>query len=459
MIGCHDDLHQTDYGMTGFGVFPEDFVWGAATAAFQVEGAAYEDGKGLSTWDVFCRQPGKTFNGDTGDIACDHYHRWKDDVALMKSLGLKAYRFSVSWPRVLPSGTGTVNQAGLDFYSRLVDELLAADIEPYITLFHWDLPHALEERYGGWRDRQIATDFADYAQVMVSALGDRVRRWFTLNEIVNFTTAATGRHAPGTVQPGQEANQCVHHALLAHGRGVQAIRDAAKLTPHIGIAEDQWVPFPVDDRPDNVAAARRAWTQANQSKVLPILQGTYQADFLQRLGKNAPVFTDEEMAVIGTPIEFMGVNMYTGIPVRAVAQGFEPAPVPTGHPRTDMGWPWFPKSLYWTLTYLHEVAPTVDLVVAENGCAAADRVQENGEILDLDRKEYLRNHLEICHRAIQEGIPLKGYFAWSLMDNFEWSYGYSKRFGLVHVDYETQQRTIKYSGQYYRDVIAANRVL
>jgi beta-glucosidase len=447
--------------MNEYGAFPKGFVWGAATAAYQIEGAAYEDGRGLSTWDVFGKQPGKIANGDTGDVACDHYHRWQEDVALMQSLGLKAYRFSVAWPRILPEGTGKVNQVGIDFYSRLVDALLEAGIEPWITLFHWDLPQALEDRYGGWRDKRIAEDFAAYARVVVGALGDRVRNWMTLNEIVNFTIAATEKNAPGTIRPGKEANQCVHNAILAHGHGVRAIRETAKLTPYIGIAEDQWVPYPADDKPENVAAGRRAWTMANQAKVLPILQGRYQADFIERLGADAPEFTDAEMKIIGTPTDFMGINMYTGFPTRAASDGggFEELPIPALHPRNNIGWAWFPKSLYWSLKFLHEYAPDIDLVVTENGWSDDDVVTEQGEILDVTRKEYLRTHIEACWRAIQEGVPLKGYFVWSLLDNLEWSAGYSKRFGIVRVDYATQQRTVKYSGQYYRDVIAANRVL
>jgi len=442
--------------------FPDDFIWGAATASYQIEGAYNEDGRGMSTWDVFSRQPGKVLNGDTGDRACDHYHRTKEDIALMKELGLKNYRFSIAWPRILPDGEGRVNQKGLDFYSRLTDDLLAAGIEPLVTLFHWDLPQTLQDRYGGWKDQTVSRLFGEYSDVVTKALGDRVKRWATINEILCFTTLAhrEDMHAPGGKESPQVTNQTVHNALLGHGLALQAIR---KNVPGgiAGLVDNLDAPWPLLSEEPHVGAARKAWKDRNSQRLFPLLTGRYDEEAYRRHYGPLPRYTDEEMKIISAPTDYIGYNFYNCPPVRAAENeaGFENVPLPEAYPRTDMGWPITPEALYWTLKYTREFFEDLPVYITENGMAAADRVEEDGTIQDIDRIEYLRSHLKACHRAVTEGVNLKGYYQWSLMDNFEWSFGYSKRFGIIRVDYETQKRTIKESGRWYSRVMAANRIL
>lgn len=466
--------------------FPPDFVWGAAAAAYQVEGAAFEDGKGPSVWDMFTHRPGAVWQGQethwfpggsrpsspegastlpqTGDIACDHYHRYPEDVRLMALIGLRAYRLSISWPRVLPGGIGAVNPAGLDFYDRLVDTLLAAGVQPWVTLFHWDFPYALYCR-GGWLNPDSPAWFAEYASLLVRRLGDRVRHWITLNEPQVFVVLghAEGRHAPGDKLGWPEVLRTAHHALLAHGRAVQAIRAATPASCEIGFSTAARVRYPATGSPADTAAARRA-TFENPGRDLwsntwfsdPIFFKQYPADALAQFGGDMPEIGPEDMDLIGQPVDFYGVNIYTGIPVRANATGAaEVVPFPAGHPRTAFHWPVTPEALYWGARFLwdHYKKP---IVITENGMSNVDWVSSDGKVHDPQRIDYTGRYLETLRRAIGDGVDARGYFHWSLMDNFEWAEGFKERFGLVYVDYSTQRRILKDSAYWYRDVIATN---
>ncbi|MDC7220454.1 MAG: GH1 family beta-glucosidase [Spirochaetales bacterium] len=442
--------------------FPGDFIWGAATASYQIEGAYDEDGRGLSTWDVFSRLPGKVRNGDTGDVACDHYHRYKEDVALMKELGLKHYRFSVAWPRILPEGEGEVNQKGLDFYSDLVDELLAAGIEPLITLFHWDLPQALQDKYEGWGSRRTAELFADYTRIVVRHLGDRVKRWATINEIMCFTTLAhrEDQHAPGGKRDKAYTNQTVHNALLGHGMALKVIKEECPQA-QVGIVENLMAPWPYYRTEEDLKAARKAWKDMNGQRLMPLFTGVYDEEAFKRAGEPLPKVEEGDMELISQKMDYIAYNYYSHPPVRAAQNewGFELVQMPEAFSRTDMDWPITPEALYWSLIFTKELFGDIPIYIAENGMAAADKVEEDGSIQDGDRVEFLRNHLRMCHKAIEDGVNLKGYYVWSFMDNFEWAFGYSKRFGIVRVEYDTQKRTVKESGRYYSLVIKENRVL
>ena len=444
--------------------FRPDFVWGAVTAAYQIEGAAREDGKGLSVWDMMCRQPGKTWLGQTGDIACDHYHRADEDVALMRDLGLQAYRFSISWPRVLPEGTGAVNARGLDFYDRLVDRLLANHVQPWVTLFHWDFPLALFHR-GGWMNPSSPQWFADYTRVVVDRLSDRVRHWMTLNEPQCFIWFghSTGMHAPGLRYDFPEVVQAGHHALLAHGRSVQVIRAHAKKTPLVGWAPATITYFPATESEADIAAARQL-TFAHHERSLwsnswwadPIVTGRYPEDALRLFGEAAPKATAEEMATIRQPIDFLGANIYTGSQVRAGPDGTpEILANPTGHPHTHFVWPVTPETIYWGTRFVFE-RYRLPIVITENGLSCHDWVSLDGRVHDPQRIDFLTRYLRQLRRAAAEGVDVRGYFHWSLMDNFEWAEGYKQRFGLVHVDYATQRRTPKDSAAWFRDVIRTN---
>ena len=452
--------------------FPRDFCWGAATAAFQIEGATREDGRLPCVWDTFCRQPGATKNGDTGDVACDHYHRFADDVKLMSELGVKHYRFSIAWPRIVPEGRGAVNEKGVDFYSRLVDTLLQAGITPHATLFHWDSPQALEDRYGSWRSREIATDFADYCTHVVKRLGDRITNWMTINEIFCFTYLGYGvgkvpQHAPGTiVKSRQEVLQTVHHALLAHGLGCQAIRAATPKPAQVALVVNFDSYIPVIETPENIVAAQKAFVaeEHNGTVLVPALTGQYNEEALATLGADAPQVRDGDMQIIGQPLDVLGYNIYTGSYVRAAdnARGYELLPLNRDYPQMHM--PWLnlvPESLYWGVRMITEALGKkhLPILITENGCATDDEVSPTGEVFDLSRILYLRAYLHNMQRAIAEGFPVKGYFHWSLLDNFEWSWGYTRRFGITRVDYPTQQRTPKESFRWYQKVIQENRIL
>jgi beta-glucosidase len=449
-------------------LFPADFLWGGATAAYQIEGAVTEGGRGPSIWDTFSRTPGRTFNGDTGDQAIDHYHRYRDDVALMDSLGLNAYRFSIAWPRIQPTGSGPASEAGLDFYRRLVDELLAQGIEPWVTLYHWDLPQALEDA-GGWPARDTARRFADYALLVHGALGDRVSSWTTLNEpfCSSLIGYAAGEHAPGRTEPAA-ALRATHHLLLGHGLAIQALRTVAP-EAKLGITLNLYAVDAATDNPADLDAARRVDGLQNRIFLDPVLLGRYPSDVLEdveQLGGFGDV-RDGDLAAISGRLDFLGVNYYTRHVITATPDpDAEPGPrtspwvgadnvrsVFRGLPRTDMDWEIDPDGLYEVLTRLRDEYPAIPLLITENGAAFADQVGEDGVVHDPQRIDYIDAHLRACHRAIAEGVPLRGYFVWSIFDNFEWACGYAKRFGIVHVDYDSQLRTPKDSAGYYSEVV------
>jgi beta-glucosidase len=436
-------------------VFPKDFIWGAATAAYQVEGAAHEDGRGLSIWDQFSATPGKTYQGETGDVATDHYHRMPADVALMKELNLQAYRFSVSWSRILPQGSGAVNPAGLDFYERLVDELLAQDITPMLTLYHWDLPLALHER-GGWENRDTAYAFADYAEIMARRLGDRVKHWQTLNEpwCVAYLGYGLGIHAPGK-QDFSVVGAVGHHLLLAHGLGVARLRQHCQPDIKVGITLNFTPGHGLDQHPSTLAAIEKD-TRGNGWFGDPIFRGQYPAGLFADLNSQEPTIAPDDFAIIGAPLDFLGVNYYT----RSVYQ-YDPAAgksqtvarVP-GSKYTAMGWEIYPQGMTELLVWLQQRYAPPAILVTENG-AAFDDIWDgaNDEVNDSERLSYIHDHIQAVGEAIKQGVPMQGYFAWSLMDNYEWMDGYSKRFGIIYVDYPTQRRIIKDSGRWYANLI------
>jgi beta-glucosidase len=463
--------------------FPKGFLWGAATAAYQVEGAAREDGRGDSIWDTFCRLPGAVVDGHTGDEACDHYHRYREDVALMRSLNLGSYRFSTSWSRIQPDGRKS-NTAGLDFYSRLVDELHAAQINPWLTLYHWDLPQALEDD-GGWANRDTAYRFAEYALAVHEVLGDRVDVWTTLNEpwCSAFLGYGSGVHAPGR-QSRPNALAAMHHLLLGHGLAVTELRQRAPKAK-LGLTLNFTVVDPVDPGdPTDLDAARRIDGQFNRAFLDPVFHGAYPADFLADVAEYGleERILPGDMSTISAPIDTLGVNYYHGEAVtghpRTDAGNAHAAPVerplappypaadqvsvvPRGLPTTAMGWEVQPEGLYRLLARLQEdySGPAgTGLYITENGAAYDDAVGPDGAVEDPDRLEFIRAHLIQCHKAITAGVDLRGYFGWSLMDNFEWAWGYHKRFGLVRVDYATFERTVKASGSWFANVAGTNSV-
>ena len=451
--------------------FPESFIWGAATSAYQIEGAAATDGRRPSVWDTFSETPGRVRNGDTGHVACDHYSRYPEDIQLMAEMGIKHYRFSLSWSRLLPEGRGTVNEAGVDFYQRLVDCLLENGITPYVTLFHWDSPQALEDLYGSWQSRQMAQDFADYVTLAVGRLGDRVTHWTTLNELSCFVHMGYGvnkvpPHAPGTVVKNQQAIwQASHHALLAHGLGCQAIRAASPQDCSVALVDNFMVPVPIAETADHIRATQQVFPLlgSNGGVIVPALTGRYSDTLLKRLGDQAPVIADGDLEIIHQPLDALGLNIYSGLYVRASssASGYEVLGFPPGYVRLHM--PWLqvvPDALYWAVRHVSETLerPELPLLITENGCAAQD-VFKKGEVVDSDRIFYLREHLRAAHRAVDEGYPLKGYFVWSFMDNFEWSWGYDRRFGIIYVDYPTQTRIPKASAHWYAECIQQGRVV
>jgi beta-glucosidase len=433
--------------------FPEGFIFGASTSAYQIEGAWNEGGKGESIWDRFAHTPGAIEDGATGDVACDHVHRFAEDVALMRRLGLDAYRFSIAWPRILPAGGGQVNPAGVAFYDRLIDALLEEGIEPVPTLYHWDLPQALQDQ-GGWPERAIVDRFCEYALAVVRALGDRVTRWSTLNEpyVSAFIGYLEGRHAPGH-RSEAEALAAVHHLLLAHGRATSILREETPKAS-IGIVLNLSPIYPASDRDEDRRAAARLDGLVNRTFLDPLSGhgypevATYDCDLL------ASFVEEGDLREIAVPLDFLGFNYYA-------PQVAEASPVPGEQPtvrpnaqKTRIGWEIYPEGLFELLERLDREYAFPELLVTENGAAYADRVGPDGRVDDAARIAYLKTHLEQCRRAIESGIPLAGYFVWSLLDNFEWSLGYGPRFGLVYVDFETQRRTPKASFEWYRRVIA-----
>jgi beta-glucosidase len=442
--------------------FPPHFAWGAASAAAQVEGAAEADGKGPSIWDVFARRPGAVKNGDTPAVACDHYHRYPDDIALMADLGLKHYRLSIAWPRIMPEGVGTLNRRGLDFYSRLIDALLARGITPWVTMFHWDLPQALEEQ-GGWPVRAVTDAFADYADTIVKAYGDRVKHWITLNEIAVFLDNgyAIGRHAPGRKEEFATVHQAFHHALVCHGHGVRAVREFGGRDARVGLTDNSRSPTPVSETPENIAAAREAFQRGNARILEPIYTGAYGRYYERHTRGWRPKVAPGDMELLSAPTDFLGLNIYSGEFVRAGADGQpESVKVPEHYPVADSPWlRWNARALYWGPRHCAEVYGVRDLVITENGAGYNDAPPVDGKVNDLHRLEYMRQCLGELRRGIQDGVPVSGYFAWSLMDNFEWADGYERRFGIVYNDFATQQRTPKASAHWYREVIAAHALV
>jgi beta-glucosidase len=438
--------------------FPQDFLWGTATASYQVEGGVKAHGRGLSIWDTFCYTPGKVVNGDTGDVACDHYHRYDEDIELMAQLGLKAYRFSVAWPRVLPTGTGQVNHAGLDFYDRLVDSLLQKGIQPFATLYHWDLPQPLQDK-GGWPNRATVDAFVHYADVVSRKLGDRVHNWMTINEpwCVAFLGYGLGIHAPGD-KDFSAALQAAHHVLLAHGQAVPVLRRNAGKTSKVGIVTNHsWVDAASTSAEDQ-SAARRMDGFLNRWFLDPLFKGGYPNDMLEHFRAFKFERQPGDMAVIAAPLDFLGVNYYTRTVVAAAPDD------PIFHARilhpegeyTEMDWEVYPFGLYKFLMRLQKEYAPPAVYITENGAAFNDVPTPDGEICDERRQAYLESHFDAAHRALNEGVRLKGYFVWSFMDNFEWAFGYTKRFGIVYVDYKTLKRTVKQSGQWYAEVIKEN---
>lgn len=447
------------------GHFPADFIWGAATASYQIEGAVHEDGRGESIWDRFSHTPGKTHNGDTGDIACDHYHRWPEDVKLMQELGLQAYRFSIAWPRVIPQGWGQPNPQGLDFYDSLVDALLQANITPFVTLFHWDLPQALQER-GGWASRDTIEAFVEYVEAVVQRLGDRVTHWITHNEPAVFSMLGhyLGVHAPG-ITDQRTALQVAHHLLVSHGRVVPMLR-SARDGAQVGITLSMSPMVPASEREADQRAAAIFDGINNRWFLDPLYGRGYPQEIVAALGDTAPEIADGDLDIIAAPTDFLGINYYFPQYVRAASPDESPLGFAAlgpeelaarGHQLTAMGWPVVPQGLRDLLVRVqHDYAPRA-LYITENGAAFDDEVRD-GTVDDQARIAYLRDHLLAASEAMQESVPLRGYFVWSLMDNFEWAYGYSKRFGLIYVDYATQARIPKASADWYRRVIEDDAV-
>jgi beta-glucosidase len=445
--------------MNDFISFPPEFNWGVAASAYQIEGAWNEGGKGPSIWDTFSHLPGKTYHGDNGDVAIDHYHRWKEDVQLMKSMGLKTYRFSIAWSRVLPEGLPSrINAPGLDFYDRLVDELLADGIQPLPTLFHYDLPQALQDQ-GGFATRDTACYFGDYAGILARKLGDRVSTWLTINEPMVFAAMGhlSGEHAPG-LKDIQAAISTIHFQLLGHGLAVQAIRSAANHPVSVGIALNLTSVDPASPSAEDVEAARLYDSMQNRSTLDPIFRGKYPEELLALVSLLLPPMEPDDLNNISTPIDFLGINYYSrsvikydpGVPF------VEFVPVsPKGNPYSQM-WEIYPQGMYELLTRIHRDYHPAQILISENGIPVADAVDFDGKVRDVRRIQYLQDHLIQVRNAMNEGIPVTGYLVWSLMDNFEWALGYRMRFGLVYVDFDTLLRTVKLSGEWYRQVIANN---
>jgi beta-glucosidase len=444
--------------------FPSGFVWGTATSSYQIEGAVNEDGRGRSIWDTFAHTPGKIGDKTNADRANDHYHLYKDDVRLIKDLGAKAYRFSIAWPRVFPSGDGVLNRKGLDFYDRLVDELLKNGVEPYATLYHWDLPQALQDKFGGWQSTETSKAFAAYAGVVAERLSDRVKSFFTVNEAGRFVNFGYGWaiDAPGLKLPAAKLNQVRHNVALAHGLAVQAIRARGRAGTRVGVAENIAACLPAIATPENIRAAEIATRELNADFLGVILSGEYTDGFLKYAGKDAPKFTADELKIISSPNDFVGLNIYAPqyyVVASDKAPGFKVLPFPTSFPHMNVDWLRIgPETAYWAPRLAAKVWKLDTIYISENGTSADDKIASDGQVYDLDRIMYLRNYLAQLQRATAEGVPVRGYFLWSLMDNFEWIYGFEKRFGLYHVDFGTLRRTPKLSASFYRDVIARNAI-
>ena len=457
--------------------FPEGFYWGVATSSYQIEGAWDEDGKGLSIWDTYAHTPGNIENDENGDVANDHYHRYTEDVALMSQIGANAYRFSIAWPRIFPQGSGQPNPKGIDFYNRLVDELLAAGIEPFVTLYHWDLPQALQDEHGGWQSAETSKAFAEYAGYVAEQLGDRVKHYLTINEFSSFVEggyqgidAEVGGckvvhlgAAPGLRLSDAELKQVSHHAVLAHGLAVQAIRAQGPAGAKVGFAENIRVGVPAIDTPEHVEAAAKATRDRNAAFMTVMLEGKYLDDYLASAGGSTPTFTDEELKTISSPLDFVGINVYRpGFYVEPSdeAPGYRDVPINASHPKMEAAWHVVdPEVMYWAPRQMQSIWDAKSIFITENGCAASDAVAEDGRVYDSDRVMFMRAYLGQLQRASAEGVPVDGYFHWSAQDNFEWSYGYGNRFGLVYVDFDTLERTPKLSAEWFWEAARQNAVV
>ena len=445
------------------GSFPKDFLWGTATSSYQIEGAVNEDGRGPSIWDIFSHTQGKIEDGTNGDRANDHYHRYKEDVRLIKDLGVKAYRFSIAWPRVFPDGAGSPNPKGLDFYHRLIDELLANGIEPYATLYHWDLPQALQDRVGGWQSSETAKAFGDYSGYVAERITDRVKNIFTVNEAGRFVNFGYGWgiDAPGLKLPNAELNQVRHHVALGHGLAVQAVRAHGRAGTRVGVAENIAACVPAINTPDNIRATEIATRELNAGFLGVILDGKYTDGFLEYAGAAAPKFTADELKIISSPTDFVGLNIYAPQFYITATENkpFKVLPFPASFPHMNSEWLRIgPETIYWVPRIAAKIWNIETIYISENGTSSEDKLAADGQVYDLDRIMFLRNYLTQLQRAVAEGVPVRGYFLWSLMDNFEWIFGYEKRFGVYRVDFDTQVRVPKLSAAFYRDVVARNAI-
>lgn len=442
--------------------FPKDFVWGAATAAYQVEGAAFEDGRGLSVWDTFSNDPGRVFENHNGNVACDSYHKLDEDIFALKEIGVNSYRFSLSWPRILPEGVGKVNEKGMDYYDRLIDSLLENNIRPFVTLFHWDYPQELLYK-GGFLNRDCSKWFAEYTQKVVDRFSDRVSDWFTQNEppCYLYNGYFNGSMAPGLRLPFGEFVRTWHNNLVCHGEAVKIIRNEAKLKPSVSYVACGEFAIPATDRPEDIEAARYRMFERNGDEKFcdyaecfdPVVFGKYPKNYEKYL----PSYFQDDMETVTQPLDYLSFNIYTGFKVRK-PEGNAPYEIigrTTGVPESTMSWPIAPECLYWATKMLYE-RYKMPIMVSENGMAGADWVSTDGKVHDPARVDFMNRYLKSYKRAADEGIPVKGFFYWSLLDNFEWCMGYSKRFGLVYVDYENGKRTIKDSAYHYRDIIKSN---
>jgi beta-glucosidase len=443
--------------------FPPSFVFGVAASSAQIEGAAFVDGKGPSIWDRFADVPGRVHGDDHPADACDHYHRFDEDFALMASLGVKHYRLSIAWPRLYPDGDGAVNPAGVAFYHRLFASMRRHGITPWVTLFHWDLPQALEDR-GGWTSRVTVDAFARYADTVVREYGSVVKDWITMNEIRCFTQLAYqyGSKAPGRKESAAVVNQTYHHALLCHGHGVRAVREFGGAGARVGLTDNCDVSVPVTETPEDIAAATAWFRDRNLHLLGAIHAGRYPQPYLDRVGADAPAVEPGDFDLISAPTDFLGLNVYTATYVRAGRDGrpYEALALPAAYPRADSPWLHLvPQSIYWAPRMCRELYGHRSIYITENGCGYDDEPVTDGEVHDLHRRDFLRNHLREVHRAIADGVPVDGYFLWSFIDNYEWEDGYQRRFGIVHCDFETQKRTPKLSARYYADVMRTRTIL